>query len=170
MRPLPSGTLASAHYPTPPGGQAGLKLHTHPPPPALGDETWERSWQDKAQAQSPHPCTGLWQVMYKEKDSDSQPRFWLVEGNSSRSAQLTGLGKYVLYEVQVLAFTRIGDGSPSRPPILERTLDDGEFDSLQGWEGWEPPFPLPGQPRLSGVMLHPRENCSLRLLPWEAGH
>ncbi|XP_032175411.1 protein sidekick-2 isoform X1 [Mustela erminea] len=65
-----------------------------------------------------------YKVMYKEKDSDSQPRFWLVEGNSSRSAQLTGLGKYVLYEVQVLAFTRIGDGSPSHPPILERTLDD----------------------------------------------
>ncbi|XP_012588441.1 PREDICTED: protein sidekick-2 [Condylura cristata] len=65
-----------------------------------------------------------YKVIYKEKDSDSQPRFWLVEGNSSRSAQLTGLGKYVLYEVQVLAFTRIGDGSPSHPPILERTLDD----------------------------------------------
>ncbi|XP_035889307.1 protein sidekick-2 isoform X2 [Phyllostomus discolor] len=65
-----------------------------------------------------------YKVMYKEKDSDSQPRVWLVEGNSSLSAQLTGLGKYVLYEVQVLAFTRIGDGSPSRPPVLERTLDD----------------------------------------------
>lgn len=86
------------------------------------------------QARGPHPCTGLRQVMYKEKDSDSQPRFWLVEGNSSRSAQLTGLGKYVLYEVQVLAFTRIGDGSPSHPPILERTLDDGEFKSLPVWE------------------------------------
>lgn len=77
----------------------------------------------------PSPCTGPWQVMYKEKDSDSQPRVWLVEGNSSRSVQLTGLGKYVLYEIQVLAFTRIGDGSPSHPPILERTLDDGEFES-----------------------------------------
>uniref|UniRef100_G1SEF4 Sidekick cell adhesion molecule 2 n=1 Tax=Oryctolagus cuniculus TaxID=9986 RepID=G1SEF4_RABIT len=65
-----------------------------------------------------------YKVMYKEKDSDSQPRFWLVEGNASRSAQLTGLGKYALYELQVLAFTRIGDGSPSHPPILERTLDD----------------------------------------------
>lgn len=52
-------------------------------------------------------------------------RFWLVEGNASRSAQLTGLGKYVLYEIRVLAFTRIGDGVPSNPPILERTLDDG---------------------------------------------
>lgn len=75
-----------------------------------------RALAGKTQTAGPHPCTALWQVMYKEKDSDSQPRFWLVEGNSSRSAQLTGLGKYVLYEVQVLAFTRIGDGSPSHPP------------------------------------------------------
>ncbi|XP_020858152.1 protein sidekick-2 [Phascolarctos cinereus] len=65
-----------------------------------------------------------YKVVYKEKDSDSQPQFWLVEGNSSLSAQLTGLGRYVLYEIQVLAFTRIGDGTPSSPPILERTLDD----------------------------------------------
>ncbi|ERE69192.1 protein sidekick-2 isoform 1, partial [Cricetulus griseus] len=34
-----------------------------------------------------------WMVRYKEKDSDSQPRFWLVEGNSSRSAQLTAEDK-----------------------------------------------------------------------------
>lgn len=63
--------------------------------------------------------------MYKEKDSDSAVRFWMVEGNASHSVQLTSLGKYVLYEIQVLAFTRIGDGRPSSPPILERTLDDG---------------------------------------------
>uniref|UniRef100_A0A671KQA1 Sidekick cell adhesion molecule 2b n=1 Tax=Sinocyclocheilus anshuiensis TaxID=1608454 RepID=A0A671KQA1_9TELE len=48
------------------------------------------------------------------------------KGNSlfPHSVQLTGLGKYVLYEIQVLAFTRIGDGRPSTPSILERTLDD----------------------------------------------
>lgn len=63
--------------------------------------------------------------MYKEKDSDSAVHFWSVEGNATHSVQLTGLGKYVLYEIQVLAFTRIGDGRPSSPPILERTLDDG---------------------------------------------
>lgn len=50
----------------------------------------------------------------------------MVEGNGSHSVQLTALGKYVLYEIQVLAFTRIGDGRPSSPTILERTLDDGE--------------------------------------------
>ncbi|XP_059587984.1 protein sidekick-2 isoform X1 [Alligator mississippiensis] len=65
-----------------------------------------------------------YKVMYKEKDSDLRARFWLAEGNASRSAQLAGLGKYVLYEIRVLAFTRIGDGVPSHPPILERTLDD----------------------------------------------
>uniref|UniRef100_A0A8C9TI08 Sidekick cell adhesion molecule 2 n=1 Tax=Scleropages formosus TaxID=113540 RepID=A0A8C9TI08_SCLFO len=60
----------------------------------------------------------------RPKDSDSSLHFWTVEGNTSQSVQLTGLGKYVLYEIQVLAFTRIGDGVPSTPPILERTLDD----------------------------------------------
>ncbi|KAK2820619.1 hypothetical protein Q5P01_023578, partial [Channa striata] len=65
-----------------------------------------------------------YKVVYKEKDSDSAVQFWTVEGNASHSVQLTGLGKYVLYEIQVLAFTRIGDGRPSSPTILERTLDD----------------------------------------------
>ncbi|XP_076739360.1 protein sidekick-2 isoform X6 [Maylandia zebra] len=65
-----------------------------------------------------------YKVVYKEKDSDTAPDFWTVEGNTSHSVQLTGLGKYVLYEIQVLAFTRIGDGRCSSPSILERTLDD----------------------------------------------
>ncbi|KAJ8246272.1 hypothetical protein GJAV_G00265740 [Gymnothorax javanicus] len=65
-----------------------------------------------------------YKVVYKEKDSDSPLQFWLVEGNATHSVQLSGLGKYVLYEIRVLAFTRIGDGVPSSPAILERTLDD----------------------------------------------
>ncbi|XP_076856634.1 protein sidekick-2 isoform X2 [Brachyhypopomus gauderio] len=65
-----------------------------------------------------------YKVVYKEKDSESAVQFRSVEGNVSHSVQLTGLGKYILYEIQVLAFTRIGDGRPSNPPILERTLDD----------------------------------------------
>lgn len=64
--------------------------------------------------------------MYKEKDAESVLHFWMVEGNTTYSVQLTGLGKYVLYEIQVISFTRIGDGMPSSPPIFERTLDDGE--------------------------------------------
>ncbi|XP_028979648.1 protein sidekick-2 isoform X3 [Esox lucius] len=65
-----------------------------------------------------------YKVVYKEKDSDALPQHWEVEGNTSHSVQLSGLGKYVLYEIQVLAFTRIGDGRSSKPIILERTLDD----------------------------------------------
>jgi len=64
--------------------------------------------------------------VYKEKDSDTAPNFWEVEGNTTHTVQLSGLGKYVLYEIQVLAFTRIGDGRSSSPSILERTLDDGK--------------------------------------------
>lgn len=70
------------------------------------------------------------QVVYKEKDSDAAPSSWSVEGNTSHSVQLTALGKYVLYEIQVLAFTRIGDGRSSSPSILERTLDDGKHAVL----------------------------------------
>ncbi|KAM8836507.1 protein sidekick-2 isoform 4-T4 [Spinachia spinachia] len=65
-----------------------------------------------------------YKVVYKEKDSDSPVHFWTVDGNATHSVQLTHLGKYVLYEIQVQAFTRIGDGRPSSPAILERTLDD----------------------------------------------
>ncbi|XP_057274544.1 protein sidekick-2 [Pezoporus wallicus] len=80
-------------------------------------------WSDIPEADCNGHILG-YKVMYKEKDSDARARFWLAEGNASRSAQLTGLGKYRLYEIRVLAFTRIGDGAPSRPPVLERTLDD----------------------------------------------
>lgn len=48
-----------------------------------------------------------------------------MRGNHTQSALLAGLRKFVLYELQVLAFTRIGNGVPSSPLILERTKDDG---------------------------------------------
>ncbi|NXV03760.1 SDK2 protein, partial [Cettia cetti] len=72
-------------------------------------------------------CNGLllgYKVLYKQKGSEAPAQLWLAEGNASRSAQLSGLAKYTLYELRVLAFTRMGDGVPSRPPVLERTLDD----------------------------------------------
>ncbi|XP_053310046.1 protein sidekick-2 [Spea bombifrons] len=87
-----------------------------------------------------------YKVLYKEKDSDSPSQFWLVEGNSSRSVQLSGLGKYVLYEIQVLAFTRIGDGAASSA-IFERTLDD-----------------VPGAP--VGIFFPEVRNTSVRLI-WQ---
>lgn len=91
--------------------------------------------------------------MYKEKDSDTRAQFWVVEGNASRSAQLTGLGKYVLYEIRVLAFTRIGDGVPSNPPILERTLDDGRYPTTHFLFGHERGGGKPGEKECSGMEL-----------------
>lgn len=112
--------------------------------------------------------------MYKEKDSEARAQFWLAEGNASRSAQLTGLGKFMLYEIRVLAFTRIGDGVPSRPPVLERTLDDGgcqrvgeqkDTDELRGSLGCQKPsHPIPwGNPFSQGCHSQrwgPRLRCA----------
>uniref|UniRef100_A0A8C1IU41 Sidekick cell adhesion molecule 1a n=1 Tax=Cyprinus carpio TaxID=7962 RepID=A0A8C1IU41_CYPCA len=65
-----------------------------------------------------------YKVMYKEKDSGSEAQVSVVKGNLTQSVLLRNLRKYVQYEIQVLAFTRIGDGQLSRPPVLERTKDD----------------------------------------------
>lgn len=66
------------------------------------------------------------QILYKAKDLDSEPRIQTVRGNHTQSCLLSGLRKYVLYEIRVLAFTRIGDGVPSSPAVIERTKDDGK--------------------------------------------
>uniref|UniRef100_A0A8C8Y2W3 Sidekick cell adhesion molecule 1 n=1 Tax=Panthera leo TaxID=9689 RepID=A0A8C8Y2W3_PANLE len=58
------------------------------------------------------------------QELDPEPRSHVVRGNHTQSALLTGLRKFVLYELQVLAFTRIGNGVPSSPLLLERTKDD----------------------------------------------
>ncbi|KAJ8253833.1 hypothetical protein COCON_G00204450 [Conger conger] len=65
-----------------------------------------------------------YKVLYKEQDSDSEPRVQLVKGNLTQSALVRSLRRYIRYQIQVLAFTRIGDGEPSSPPALERTQDD----------------------------------------------
>ncbi|XP_077763763.1 protein sidekick-1 isoform X2 [Canis aureus] len=65
-----------------------------------------------------------YKVLFRAKDLDPEPRSHVVRGNHSQSALLAGLRKFVLYELQVLAFTRIGNGVPSSPLILERTKDD----------------------------------------------
>uniref|UniRef100_A0A8C3X7V3 Sidekick cell adhesion molecule 1 n=1 Tax=Catagonus wagneri TaxID=51154 RepID=A0A8C3X7V3_9CETA len=68
-----------------------------------------------------------YKVLFRAKDLDPEPRSHVVRGNRTQSALLAGLDKFVLYELRVLAFTRIGNGVPSSPPILERTRDDGAW-------------------------------------------
>uniref|UniRef100_A0A8C3XAQ0 Sidekick cell adhesion molecule 1 n=1 Tax=Catagonus wagneri TaxID=51154 RepID=A0A8C3XAQ0_9CETA len=72
-----------------------------------------------------------YKVLFRAKDLDPEPRSHVVRGNRTQSALLAGLDKFVLYELRVLAFTRIGNGVPSSPPILERTRDDGPSGILR---------------------------------------
>lgn len=50
--------------------------------------------------------------------------FKTIENNSTYTTTLTELKKYVNYQVQVLAFTRLGDGKLSTPPIRIQTFED----------------------------------------------
>ncbi|XP_032728664.1 protein sidekick-1 [Lontra canadensis] len=65
-----------------------------------------------------------YKILFRAKDLDPEPRSHVVRGNHTQSALLAGLRKFVQYELKVLAFTRIGNGVPSSPPVLERTKDD----------------------------------------------
>ncbi|XP_054706957.1 protein sidekick-like [Uloborus diversus] len=50
--------------------------------------------------------------------------FKVIESNGTFTTTLTELKKYTLYSVQVLAFSRIGDGVLSVPPTSVRTFED----------------------------------------------
>ncbi|XP_078096275.1 protein sidekick-1 [Mustelus asterias] len=65
-----------------------------------------------------------YKILYQEKDSESATHTHLVKGNFTQSVVLNGLRKYSQYKIQVLAFTRIGDGVSSSPVLIERTKDD----------------------------------------------
>lgn len=47
-----------------------------------------------------------------------------VPSNQTHTITLTELRKYVVYQMQVLGYTRLGDGALSDPPITVRTFDD----------------------------------------------
>ncbi|UYV77069.1 SDK2 [Cordylochernes scorpioides] len=61
---------------------------------------------------------------FKVVFSDRQPQSKLLPGNATHTATLTELRKFTTYTVQVLAYSRIGDGSLSLPPVLVTTFQD----------------------------------------------
>ncbi|TSK31292.1 Protein sidekick-1 [Bagarius yarrelli] len=81
------------------------------------------TWGPVPEAQQNGNILG-YKVQYREKDTDTEPQVQVVKGNLTQSVLLRNLRKYVQYEIQVLAFTRIGDGQISSPAVLERTKDD----------------------------------------------
>ncbi|KAM6972344.1 protein sidekick-1-like [Aplochiton taeniatus] len=64
-----------------------------------------------------------YKVLHSEKDSPAPHSVEVVEGEGSMSLLLRGLRKYTLYSVQVLAYTRMGDG-PASNCTLHRTKED----------------------------------------------
>lgn len=58
-----------------------------------------------------------------------KPQEKMISNNNTFSATITQLRKYYQYTIQVLAYTRLGDGALSSPPLLLKTHEDGE--SLQ---------------------------------------
>ncbi|GFS86545.1 protein sidekick [Nephila pilipes] len=63
-----------------------------------------------------------YKVYYGAKNVPFQ--YKIIESNSTFTTTLTELRKYSLYSIQVLAFSRIGDGALSVPPISVRTFED----------------------------------------------
>jgi hypothetical protein len=51
-----------------------------------------------------------------------------IPNNTTQTTTLTELRKYVLYHIQVLAYTRLGDGALSSPPVHVRTFEDGKLN------------------------------------------
>ncbi|XP_065308715.1 protein sidekick isoform X2 [Dermacentor albipictus] len=55
---------------------------------------------------------------------ESAPMRKHIESNATFTTTLTELRKYTAYSVQVLAYTRVGDGALSLPPISVTTFED----------------------------------------------
>lgn len=55
-----------------------------------------------------------------------KPQEKIIPNNNTFAATITQLRKYYQYTIQVLAYTRKGDGALSTPPLLVQTHDDGK--------------------------------------------
>lgn len=50
-----------------------------------------------------------------------------IPSNQTHTVTLTELRKYVVYQIQVLGYTRLGDGALSDPPVTVRTFEDSKL-------------------------------------------
>ncbi|KYB25519.1 Protein sidekick-like Protein [Tribolium castaneum] len=62
--------------------------------------------------------------VYYAAESKSPVQYKLIASNSTFTTTLTELRKFVVYRIQVLAYTRLGDGEPSKPAVSVRTFED----------------------------------------------
>ncbi|XP_013063679.2 protein sidekick-2-like [Biomphalaria glabrata] len=64
-----------------------------------------------------------YKVIYKISSVNAQSETVQLDGSSTLNVTLTNLKKYTEYEIQVLAFTRMGDGARSTA-LVKRTAED----------------------------------------------
>ncbi|XP_041447890.1 protein sidekick isoform X6 [Drosophila obscura] len=75
----------------------------------------------------PHHRNGQidgYKVYYAATERGMQVLYKTIPNNSSFTTTLTELQKFVVYHVQVLAYTRLGNGALSTPPIRVQTFED----------------------------------------------
>jgi hypothetical protein len=53
----------------------------------------------------------------------------VLVANNTEEVIITQLNKFDLYDVRVLAFTGVGDGISSSPPLSVNTSEDGKLES-----------------------------------------
>eukprot|EP00063_Salmo_salar_P066766 XP_014041601.1 PREDICTED: protein sidekick-1-like [Salmo salar] len=80
------------------------------------------TWSPVPEMQRNGPILG-YKVLYAVKDCVDPPSVWSVPGERSVSVLLGELLKYTVYQIQLVAFTQLGDGPPS-PKTHHRTKDD----------------------------------------------
>ena len=66
-----------------------------------------------------------YKLFYKEKGSLGAGSSKLINSQSTRSQEVTGLDKYTDYGFQILAFTSVGDG-PKSTAVYEKTKEAGK--------------------------------------------
>jgi len=54
-------------------------------------------------------------------------QFKTITSNSTYTTTLTELRKFVTYHIQVMAYTRLGDGALSMPSVRVETFEDSEY-------------------------------------------
>lgn len=64
--------------------------------------------------------------VYYGSNSRSTFQYKNIPSNTTFTTTLTELRKFVQYHVQVLAYTRLGDGALSIPPIRVQTFEDSK--------------------------------------------
>lgn len=70
-------------------------------------------------------CNGIidgYKVYYGAKNVPFQ--FKQIPSNATFTTTLTQLKKFAQYHIQVMGYTRVGDGALSEPPVLTQTWDD----------------------------------------------